>query len=209
MIRYLYASELEAHADLAADMFRDRTTQFRDRLGWDVSVDALGWETDAYDGIDPLYVIVTDGAGGHAGSMRFLPTTGPNMLAEVFPHLIGGGSIRSPRIWECTRFCLSPTAGGDVARRLLLAASELGLGMGLDHAVGVFDRAMVRVYRRLGWQPEVLGTEDGISAGLWTFGPATHDALLAACDIDAATSRGWFEAAFGDLPLPLPLPQGA
>ncbi|MEM7641890.1 MAG: acyl-homoserine-lactone synthase [Pseudomonadota bacterium] len=209
MIRYLYASELADHPDLAADMFRDRTTQFRDRMGWDVRVDALGWETDAYDMLDPLYVLAEDDEGGHAGSMRFLPTTGQTMLADVFPHLTGGGPIRSGRIWESTRFCLAPGAATGVARKLLLAASELGLGMGLTHAVGVFDQPMLRIYRRLGWQPEILGLQDGIAAGLWTFAPETHDKLLAVCGVSARTSRGWFEAAFGDIPGLGPLPTRA
>ncbi|MDB2407114.1 autoinducer synthase [Jannaschia sp.] len=201
-IRYLYASDLTSHADLAADMFRDRTAQFRDRMKWDVTVDEMGWETDGYDRLDPLYVIAEDATGGHAGSMRFLPTTGATMLADVFPHLIGGGAIRSPLIWECTRFCLSPGTGPGTARQLLLAASELGLGMGLTHSLGVFDAPMARVYKRLGWEPEVLGTEDGISAGLWTFSDETHDRLCARAGILPAQSRGWLEAGFSAL-LPL------
>ncbi|TFL19411.1 acyl-homoserine-lactone synthase [Jannaschia formosa] len=205
-IRYLYASDLTSAPELAADMFRDRSAQFRDRMGWDVTVDEFGWETDRYDRLDPLYVIAEDAAGGHAGSMRFLPTTGPTMLAEVFPNLTGGGAIRSPLIWECTRFCLSPAAGRGAARQLLLAASELGFGMGLTHALGVFDAPMTRIYRRLGWEPEVLGSEDGISAGIWTFSAATHDRLCGMVGVHPSQSRHWFEAAFGGF---LPLPVGA
>ncbi|WP_371156365.1 acyl-homoserine-lactone synthase [Jannaschia sp. 2305UL9-9] len=203
MIRYLYASDLMAFPDLAADMFRDRAAQFRDRMGWDVTVDSMGWETDIYDGTDPLYIIAEDGIGGHAGSMRFLPTTGPVMVNDVFAHLTGTGAIRSPAIWETTRFCLSPGAGTMIARRLLLAASELGLGFGLSHAIGVFDAPMIRVYRRLGWEPRILGTQDGISAGMWTFADATHDRLCAAVDVHPGQSRHWFDQALGHLPLPV------
>ena len=201
MIHYLYGSDLASMPEMAADMFRDRATQFRDRMGWDVSVDDLGWETDDYDAMDPLYVIAEDETGGHAGSMRFLPTTGPTMLADVFPHLTGGSPLRSPTVWECTRFCLSPGADGRTARLLLLAASGLGLGMGLSHSIGVFDAPMVRVYRRLGWEPEVLGSDGGISAGLWTFSTRTHARLCETLDLDPCVPRGWFDAAFGDLPL--------
>lgn len=209
MIRYLYASELADHPDLAVDMFVDRATQFRDRMGWDVTVDALGWETDQYDRLDPLYLIAEDDQGGHAGSMRFLPTTGQTMLTDIFPNLTGGSPIRSGRIWESTRFCLAPGAKAGVARKLLLGASELGLGMGLTHAVGVFDQPMLRVYRRLGWQPDVIGLQDGIAAGLWTFSTETHDKLLAACNLSARESRVWFETAFGDIPGLSPLPTRA
>ena len=102
MIRYLFGSQLDEHCDLSSAMFRDRTAQFRDRMGWDVIVDPLGWETDEFDALDPLYVIAEDATGGHAGSLRFLPTTGPTMLRDVFPHLTGGRAIRDRLIWECT-----------------------------------------------------------------------------------------------------------
>ena len=201
MIRYLYSSQLNEHADLGAAMFRDRAAQFRDRMGWDVHVDTMGWETDQYDVLDPLYLIAEDASGRHAGSMRFLPTTGPTMTADIFPHLTAGCPIRDPGTWECTRFCLAPDAGPGVARTLLIGASALGLGFGLRRSLGVFDRPMVRVYRRLGWEPEVLGTRDGISSGLWTFSEDTHDALCDAAGIAPGTTRDWVEATFADLPL--------
>ena len=204
MIRYVYASQLDSHADLAADMFRDRAAQFRDRMKWDVTVDELGWETDQYDALDPLYVIAEDERGHHAASMRFLPTTGRTMTGEIFPHLIGGAPIRSPLIWECTRFCLSPdaatsAAGANVATKLLLGGILLGLEMGTTHSLGVFDRPMVRVYRRLGWSPEILGSADGISAGLWTLSHEVADAFCAKLGIAPSEARGWLDAAFGDL----------
>lgn len=205
MITYLYGSQLDSRPDLAADMFRDRAAQFRDRMGWDVTVDALGWETDQYDALDPLYVIVEDETGGHAASMRFLPTTGRTMTAEIFPHLIGGGAIRSPLVWECTRFCLSPTAaqsaaGAGIAQKLLLGGIVLGLEMGVTHSLGVFDKPMVRVYRRLGWEPEVLGTADGISAGMWQLSQDTVDLFLRKQGLTRDDARGWLDAAFGAAP---------
>lgn len=203
MIRYFYGSQLEQHADLAAEMFRDRATQFRDRMGWDVTVDDMGWETDQYDVLDPLYVVVEDEDGHHAGSMRFLPTTGRTMLAEIFPHLVNHEPVSSPDVWECTRFCLSPNASGRVAQMLLLAASELGLAIGVQQSIGVFDRPMVRVYRRLGWCPEMLGHADGIAAGLWTFSHAVHAKLCADTGIAPESLRRTFAAALEGLPLPV------
>ena len=193
MITYLYGSQLDTRADLAADMFRDRAAQFRDRMGWDVTVDDLGWETDQYDALDPLYVIAEDEDGGHAASMRFLPTTGRTMTDEIFPHLIGGGAIRSPFVWECTRFCLAPGAGAGAAQKLLLGGLAMGLEMGLTHSLGVFDKPMVRVYRRLGWEPEVMGTENGISAGIWTISQDVADMMTDRLGLNAAVVRRWTE----------------
>jgi len=88
MLRYLRGSQLASHPKLANSMFRHRAVQFRDRLGWDVTVNAQGHEKDSYDALDPLYVIWQQDDGCHGGSMRFLPTTGPTMVNEHFSDLI-------------------------------------------------------------------------------------------------------------------------
>ena len=120
MLRYIYAHDLHKHPALARSMFRDRTCQFRDRLGWPVQVNDAGEERDAYDALDPLYVIWQNDDGSHGGSMRFLPTTGPTMVNDVFSDIMGGGAVVSPLIWECTRFCLSKDAKSNVAAALML-----------------------------------------------------------------------------------------
>ncbi len=82
MLRYLYADDLHRFPKLADTMFRDRAHQFRDRLNWDVTVGADGHERDAYDALNPLYVIWQGADGRHGGSMRFLPTTGRTMVED-------------------------------------------------------------------------------------------------------------------------------
>lgn len=200
MIRYAYSTELSQFPELADSMFQDRATQFRDRLGWDVNVDSLGWETDEYDRMNPLYVIWEQKNGLHGGSMRFLPTTGPTMIADHFSHLTDGVVTRNPFIWECTRFCLSPNASPNTAAALMLGAAELGIGMGLSHALGVFDHRMPRIYKRLGWAPDVLGTQDDISAGIWAFNPDKRGELARRAGLAEGISRQWFQNAFGPLP---------
>jgi acyl homoserine lactone synthase len=201
MIRYLYAEDLDSLPQLAESMFHDRATQFRARLGWDVTVDTNGQERDDYDRANPLYVIWQQADGRHGGSMRFLPTTARTMVNDHFLHLTDGVRIESPFIWECTRFCLAPDAGPRVSAALMLAGLELGLGQGLEHAVGVFDARMVRIYRGLGWEPEVLGTQgagrEAISVGLWEFLPRYRPALLARAGLTDEIVRHWYARAFG------------
>ena len=66
----------------------------------------------------------------------------------------------------------------------------------LTFSVGVFDARMVRIYRRLGWSPMILGTmgegRDAISAGLWNFSEATIANLCKKADVPRAVSRLWF-----------------
>ena len=204
MLRYLYADQLDQTPRLADTMFRDRASQFRDRLGWEVTVGPDGYERDAYDGLNPLYVIWEQPDGTHGGSMRFLPTTGANMTEDHFLHLTDGVAIKSPHIWECTRFCLAPGAAPRVSAALMLGGMELGLGMYLSHAVGVFDARMVRIYRRLGWGPTILGAEgqgrEAISVGLWAFEAERRPALLARAVVSSEVSRHWYDRAFGAVP---------
>jgi len=200
MLRYVYASDLKDHPKLARTMFRDRADQFKTRLGWDVDVDEDGCERDEYDTQNPLYVIWEEPDGSHGGSMRFLPTTGRTMVNEHFGDLISG-PIKSPAIWECTRFCLTRGAGGHVAAALMLGGGEIMQNFGVDHFVGVFDARMVRIYRMIGSSPEVLGRtgtgRDQISVGLWHFDPHALDKVAARAGVPLERSRQWFDHAFG------------
>lgn len=201
MIRYLYGDQLAREKQLASSMFRHRTAQFRDRLNWPVEVDENGFERDAYDAENPLYIIAEEDPGQHSGSMRLLPTTGPTMLNDVF-HDVAGGEIVSPLIWECTRFCLAPEAQRDskTSALLMLAAAELGKRFHLAHAAAVFDRPMIRLYRSLGWQPDILGDAEygdtRVSVGLWDFTTAPISALKKRGGVSQDKVDTWFREAF-------------
>lgn len=204
MLRYLYADELDEFPKLRDTMFADRAAQFRDRLAWEVEVDAAGQERDSYDAMNPLYVIWQQACGRHGGSMRFLPTTGETMVNDHFTHLTGGVEIRHPLIWECTRFCLAGGADPQVSAALMLGGLEVGLGNHLTDAVGVFDARMMRVYRRLGWQPTLLGAagrgRDAVSVGLWAFEASLRPGLLRRAGLSAELSRLWYDRAFNARP---------
>lgn len=199
MLHYVYADDLNQCPRLAAEMFRDRAHQFSTRLGWDVTVKG-GEERDEYDDQNPLYVIWERADGSHGGSMRFLPTTGRTMVNDYFSHLTDGVKIQSPFIWESTRFCLAPDAAPHISAGLMLGGAEIGLAFHLSHAVGVFDARMTRIYRRLGWEPAVLGTHgagaDATSVGLWHFDLAVRQRLLKRALVSAVESGNWFKQCF-------------
>jgi len=201
MLRFVMGEDLSTMSLLRDTMFADRARQFRDRLNWAVSVDEQGWERDEYDELNPLYVIWQRIDGSHGGSMRFMPTLGPTMVNDHFRHLAGGRRIASARVWECTRFCLARDTDANVAAALMLGGAELGVSLGLARCVGVFDARMVRIYRALGWEPDVLGTEgkgrDAISLGLWRFSEEVRLHMAEKAGIPAAVSRTWFERDMG------------
>jgi len=182
MIYFKYGDELNGFNYLKHSMFKDRAEQFSTRLGWAVSVDSNGEERDEYDWLNPLYVIVTNPDGSHAGSMRFLPTVNRTMVNEHFLHLTSGAEIRSPLIWECTRFCVSQSAGKLTAAKLMAAGGKIMFEYSLKHFIGVFDQRMERVYRMIGSSPIVLGREavgcERTSVGLWEFDKISYCKLL-------------------------------
>lgn len=194
MLKLVYAADLFRRPVLANSMFRDRAAQFRDRLQWDVSVDEHGYEFDQYDDLNPLFVILEDDNGEHLGSARLLPTTGRTMLNEHFRDLTGGVDIRSPLIWETTRFCVSPKLAGNgrMAVRgpaqIMWAGCEFALRSGVEFFTGVFNAQMLRVYKATGWAPEVLGTrstpQGDICGGLWEVTPEIRDRLAARGALD-------------------------
>jgi N-acyl-L-homoserine lactone synthetase len=200
MIRFIYADALKYHPVLAESMFKDRAEQFKNRLDWDVTVSEYGWEKDEYDDLNPLYLIWENADGTHGGSMRTLPTLGRCMTNEHFVHLTDGVKIESPTIWECTRYCLSPDAKPGVAAALLLAGCEMGLRFGLTQALGVFDARMPRIYGRIGWKPDVIGTEeagrDSISVGLWEISEEARQEISDRSGIPLTAVARWFELSF-------------
>ena len=202
MLRYIHANDLTQYPRLSETMFRDRAAQFHERLSWEVEVDASGAEHDAYDKQNPVYVIWERQDGTHGGSMRYMPTTGATMVNDHFSHLSDGLHIASPLIWECTRFCQAPGANARISALLMLGSMQLGLGFGLSHIVGVFDARMVRIYRRLGWGPTILGTEgkgrEANSVGLWDVDRTTHQRLLLRAGVSAELSQLWFDRGFAN-----------
>jgi acyl homoserine lactone synthase len=149
---------------LIDQMFRLRARVFHDRLKWDVQV-ADGKERDKYDDEGPVYIIhADDDAQRVKGSLRLLPTTGPTVLADVFadtlPDAIG---LSAPTIWECTRFCVEESGHREeliVSGILIAALGEVAIKAGIEAILGNFDATMLRLYRRIGCEVEVLGATE-------------------------------------------------
>ncbi|ABD87584.1 acyl-homoserine-lactone synthase [Rhodopseudomonas palustris] len=175
----------DATNPLFDQMFRARAIVLRDRLGWSLNV-VDGMEIDYYDTqADPIYLVTLDDCGFSTGSLRLLRANGQCMLDNEFRDFFDPPvEIQSPLAWECTRFCVHPTvppgAAHAVAVELLAGLCDLALRSRIDRIVGVYDAAMSRVYRRIGWSPVVLArsrAEVGhLYAGRWMVSPqVSHD----------------------------------
>ena len=106
-------------------MFAFRHRIFHDRLGWDVTSDR-GLEHDAFDRLDPVYLLARDDHQRVEGCWRILPTTGPYMLRDTFPQLLGGHSApQAPDIWELSRFAVEPGDGSSSQAQLNSVALDM------------------------------------------------------------------------------------
>lgn len=167
MLKTVQPHQYLSNIRLLDQMFRVRAQVFKDRLGWEVKVKD-GYEKDEFDDLNPLYLMSVDENENLQGCLRLLPTTGPNMLRDVFNILIPDGKIESPLIWESSRFCINPNikhADRDnetafvnkVTIELLSGIAEVGMAAGLEFIVTVYDARMARLLKRINCPADVLG----------------------------------------------------
>jgi acyl homoserine lactone synthase len=144
--------------DEIAEMHRLRYRVFKQRLNWDVTVSG-DMEIDEYDALQPVYLLYCGSGGKVEGCVRLLPTTGPNMLRNTFPALLGSlAPPESPAIWEISRFSLEIDSIAQKTDRglsqatyeLLAGICEFGNTRDLKCFAAVTDVLLERVLRRAG-----------------------------------------------------------
>lgn len=168
------------HRDDLAEMYRLRYRIFRERLGWDIPVSG-DMQVDSFDDCNPVYLLQRTDDGPLQGCVRLLPTTGPTMLRDIFPELLGGQPVQaSEAVWEASRFGLDLAAGRmDSPEGIARATYELAAGMlefgllcCLTDIIGVIDIRLERILSRGNWparrigKPRMLGGTLAIAADL-------------------------------------------
>src|SRR6202051_4140758 len=163
IIRLVTKDNAERHLGSLDQMHRIRKAVFKDRLGWDVKVSG-GLEVDEYDALGPSYLLSIDRYGTLNGCVRLLPTTGPNMLRDIFPSFLTKAAVpHGERVWEASRFAVSGNttaaeAGlSQTTYELLIGVLKCGLSNGITTIACFVDVRMERILRRAGWQLERLG----------------------------------------------------
>ncbi|WJR75508.1 acyl-homoserine-lactone synthase [Bradyrhizobium sp. NP1] len=178
----LHTPQFGLHMDLLAAMYRLRRRVFKDRLDWSVSVSGE-FELDVFDALGPTYLILMTDGGEPVGSVRLLPTTGPTMLADTFPVLLGGTAVpRDERILESSRFCVDTTLAAEQVGNGLNRATFILFAAMIEAArcacansiVTVTDTRMERILRRAGWPlrriaaPQQVGSTMAVAGFLET-----------------------------------------
>ncbi|MCC8937085.1 Acyl-homoserine-lactone synthase [Bradyrhizobium ivorense] len=178
----LHAPQFSRNLELLSAMYRMRRRVFKDRLDWSVSVSGE-FELDVYDALGPTYLVLVSDTGQAIGAVRLLPATGPTMLADTFPALLGGETApRGDNILESSRFCVDTgraaeqgSKGLNRATMILFAAMiEAARLAGADSIVTVTDIRMERILRRAGWPlrriaaPQQIGSTMAVAGFLET-----------------------------------------
>lgn len=167
MIRIVTPDLYDSSLALLRQMHRLRYRVFKQRMGWKVTCQGEE-ERDEFDLLEPVYILVLDQDEDVIGSWRILPTTGPNMLRDVFPQVLNGRPVpESPTIWEISRFALDcPSDGQNCLANLNTVTSKLFCGLihhclqeGIDQVLAVYDPSIGRILPRVGVFP------------LWRSGP--------------------------------------
>jgi N-acyl-L-homoserine lactone synthetase len=159
MIQLIEAADRPAFESQLAEMYRERKRVFVDRLGWEVPVVAGEFEIDQFDTDRAVYVLALDADGAQLGSARLLPSTGPTLLSEIFPHLCERGVPRGDDIWEITRMCTAPGVANAklVRQKLMVGMVEFALLNGIRRFTLVSHLPYLSALLAIGWDCEPLG----------------------------------------------------
>ncbi|MGE7415816.1 acyl-homoserine-lactone synthase [Methylobacterium tarhaniae] len=125
------------------------------------AIDASGH--DRFDTETTRYLLAIGGDGQVAGGTRLLPSEGPTLLSEIFPHLADiRGVEREPGTWECTRFFAAPRFREDrlLSRPAGIVAAGLiehCLEQGIPRLNLVVETYWIPQMAEIGWRPRPLG----------------------------------------------------
>ncbi len=108
MLMVVSGSDIGRHTALMERVFRFRHTIFVEEKGWDDLRQPDGLERDRFDDAHAIHQICLRDEQ-IVGYQRLLPTTRPHLLTDVLPDLCHRKPPRGPRVYEWTRFCVSPS----------------------------------------------------------------------------------------------------
>lgn len=148
--------------------FRIRHQIFVGERGWKTLERPDGREIDQYDNDDTIYLLALEKdrvVGGH----RLYPTTKPNMISEVFPHLAAvSGCPSAPDIWEWSRYFIVPDRrDGDLNLRLMAAVQEFCLEEGITRVSAVIEMWWLPRFQQAGFVLTPLGVP-ALIENAWT-----------------------------------------
>lgn len=163
MIEVVTSRNALLYKDALHDMFHLRHRIFVERMGWEALRKPDRLERDQFDTDDAIYLLLTQDDGTVIGSHRMLPTTGPHLFSDVFPHMCAvKGVQRGKKILELTRTCVDEDgldkAKTEKARKHLMAGLfEFCLRSGYSQFTVMTSMELLFRYLLIGINTKPLG----------------------------------------------------
>ena len=152
-----YAAAMDAH-------HRVRARLYIEGRKWRALSAPDGREVDQFDLPSTRYIFGLTEAGDLVSGSRLHPSTGPTLMADVFPQLAAvRGLERAPDVWEWTRVFVDPArrrseAGpAPEAGAIYCAVLQHALDRGIRSLNIVTEMFYLERYVALGWRIRVLG----------------------------------------------------
>jgi N-acyl-L-homoserine lactone synthetase len=162
MIDVVTAKNMGRFRNQLDSMFVDRKNVFVDLLRWDLQLRDGRLEVDQFDDDHAVYLIISDSADNHMGSMRLLRTDRPHVLGDIFPYLCAHSVPESSDTMEITRLCLCPDLPASerlrIRNRLISAMIDYALMQGIKAFTGVVTARFLSQVLVMGWQCQPLGS---------------------------------------------------
>lgn len=146
------------------EMHKVRKLIFKDRMGWDVDINAGGLEIDDYDLPETIYILVRDDYGRVSGVWRMLPSSSPSMIRNIWPAFLN--SIEMPvndKAWEVSRFGVytyedSPRdnikASNRITAELILGLLSVCTITGITDIYTMYNLQIAKAVRKIGFYAE-------------------------------------------------------
>ncbi len=170
MFKILYGSEMQKNWPLFDQLFRMRYDTFITRRQWNLPA-KNHYEIDQYDNDDAVYFLSISEDGSIESSARATPTVTASLMADYFPHLNETAeSLRSPRVYEATRYMLAPKQKSKAYLRqmkseLFAQMTEWYIGRKLTHLQSVIDLPALPSFLEMTMRTKPLGLAHPFGGG--------------------------------------------
>lgn len=143
-------------------MYRQRYEIYVKRRKWSGLRPVGELEKDQYDTPSAIYLLVQDDAEDILAGLRLLPTTGPHIFGDLFPHLSASGVPEGGAILELTRFYVAPFKSSKAVRDWLVGVLCAGMieycqANGIHQITSVIDTFLLKLMLSMEWRVRPLG----------------------------------------------------
>ena len=152
------------------EMHKVRKLIFKDRMGWDVSINKQGLEIDEFDLPETVYILVRDSEGRVAGVWRMLPSSSPSMIREIWPDFLTNFDMKiNDSVWELSRFGVHSYKQSDlrenirnvskITAQLIVALLKVCSMTGIENIYTMYNHQVARSVRKIGFYAEETSDE--------------------------------------------------